>query len=58
MVRMNKEELEKKYIDTLTPDNTRITAVYIDNRADRQDMNRVMDEYGNIYFIDELEKEK
>lgn len=55
---MNKEELEKKYIGTLTPDNTRITAVYIDNRADCQDMNRVMDEYGNIYFIDELEKEK
>ena len=55
---MNKEDLEKKYIDMLTPDNTRITAVYVDYRIDRQDMNRVMDEYGNIYFIDELEKEK
>ena len=62
---MNNEEHEKiikeltsKYLDKLTPDNTKIVDVRVDYRKDKQCMNRVEDEYGNIYFISELRSEK
>lgn len=62
---MNNEEHEKiikelkgKYLDKLTPDNTKIVDVRVDYRKDKQYMNRVEDEYGNIYFISELRSEK
>ena len=48
------KELENKWIDKLTPDNTKIIGVYVDYRKEHQEMNRVQDEYGNIYFISEL----
>lgn len=60
---MNEEEhiemvkqLEKKYLGKKTPDNTEIIGVEVDYRKDHQYMNRVEDEYGNIWFIEELEK--
>lgn len=59
---MNKEEhieivkqLEKKYLGKKTPDNTEIIGVDVDFRKDHQYMNRVFDEYGNYFFINELE---
>lgn len=51
------KELEQKFLDKLTPDNTCIVAVYVDYRKEHQEMNRVEDEYGNIYFIGELDYE-
>lgn len=60
---MNKEEREKKvkdlsdkWVGKLTPDESIITCVHVDYRLDHQYMNRVEDEYGNIWFIEELEK--
>lgn len=59
---MNKEEhieivkqLEKKYLGKKTPDDTTIIAIEVDYRKDHQYMNRVQDEYGNMFFINELE---
>lgn len=59
---MNKEEhieivkqLEKQYLGKKTPDDTEIVAVEVDYRKDHQYMNRVQDEYGNMFFINELE---
>lgn len=49
------KELSKKYIGTKTPDGGIITDVYVDYRPNYQELNRVMDEWGNIYFIGELE---
>lgn len=46
--------LESKLIGKETPDGTKITAVAVDYRKDHQYMNRVCDEYGNLYFISEL----
>ena len=51
------KELEQKFLDKLTLDNTCIVAVYVDYRKEHQEMNRVEDEYGNIYFIGELDYE-
>lgn len=58
---MNEEEheilvkkIKEKYISKLTPDNTHIIDVYVDYKKEHQEMNRVEDEYGNIYFIREL----
>ena len=48
------KELENKWIGKLTPDNTKIRCVYVDYRKEHQEMNRVEDEYGNIFFIGEL----
>ena len=50
------KELENKYVGKLTNDKTKIVAVNVDYRKDHQDMNRVEDEWGNIYFISELEE--
>lgn len=50
--------VELKWVGKRTRDNTLITNVYVDYRKDHQNMNRVGDEYGNIYFIDELLEEK
>lgn len=47
--------LEMRWLGKKTPDDTEIIAVYVDYRKDHQHMNRVEDEYGNIYFINELE---
>ena len=48
-------ELYLKYVGKYTPDNTRIVDVNVDYRKDHQHMNRVVDENGNTYFIEELE---
>ena len=48
-------QLKDRYMGTLTPDDTYIVSVHVDYRRDRQDMNRVTDDLGNIYFIEELE---
>ena len=50
------KELENKWKGKLTHEGTEILDVYVDYREDHQYMNRVMDEYGTIYFIEELEK--
>ena len=50
------KQLEKKYLGKKTPDNTEIVSVEVDYRKDYQCMNRVHDEYGNIFFVLELEE--
>lgn len=46
--------LELKWLGKKTPDGTKIVAIAVDYRKDHQHMNRVRDEYGNLYFINEL----
>lgn len=46
--------VELKWLGKTTPDGTKIVAVDVDYRKDHQHMNRVMDEYGNMFFISEL----
>lgn len=50
-----KQKLEEKYLGKRTPDDTVIERVFVDYRRYEQDMNRVTDEFGNVYFIEELE---
>lgn len=50
--------LELRYLGKTTPDGTEIIEVKVDYRKDYQYMNRVVDEYGCIYFISDLEKKK
>ena len=52
-------ELESIYLDKYLKDGNqfvRIMAVLVDYRDNYQHMNRVLDEYGNIHFIDEIEE--
>lgn len=51
-------ELELKWLGKKTPDGDEIVSVMVDYRKDHQFMNRVEDEYGNIWFISELEAKK
>ena len=48
-------DLEKIYVGRTTRDNTKIIRVFVDYRYDCQNMNRLEDDYGNIYFINEFE---
>ena len=48
------DELSKLYVGKFTHDNTKIVCVYVDYRKENQCMNRVEDEFGNIWFIEEL----
>lgn len=50
------KNLELKWLGKTTPDGTIITEVYVDYRKDHQHMNRVSDEYGNMFYISELEE--
>lgn len=50
-------DLEKIYIGRTTRDNTKVIRVVVDYRYDCQNMNRLVDDYGNIYFISEFEEE-
>lgn len=50
-------DLEKIYVGKTTIDNTKIIRVFVDYRYDCQNMNRLEDDYGNIYFINEFEEE-
>lgn len=47
-------ELSRVYVGKYTPDNTKIVCVYVDYRKENQIMNRVEDELGNIWFLEEL----
>lgn len=51
-------ELSKKWLCKTTPDGTYIRRVYVDYRKDRRDMDRVIDEIGNAYFINEMEEKE
>lgn len=50
------KELEKKWLGKKTPDDTEIIEINVDYRKSHQHMNRVSDEYGNVFFISELEE--
>ena len=50
------KELEEKWLGNKTPDDSEIIEIYVDYRKTHQHMNRVSDEYGNIFFINELEE--
>lgn len=50
------KELEKKWLGKKTPDDTEIIEINVVYRKSHQHMNRVSDEYGNVFFISELEE--
>ena len=52
-------ELESIYLGKYLKDGNefvKIMGVFVDYRDECQHMNRVGDEYGNIYFIDNIEE--
>lgn len=51
------KELEERWIGKYTPDGTKIVEVFVDYRQDHQEMNRVGDTFGNVYFIRDIEYE-
>ena len=51
-----KKELQKKWIGKITPDNTKLLDIVVDQREEFQSFNRACDEYGNMWFLDELER--
>lgn len=56
--RILKKKYVGKFIYNKEDDNfDKIVDVYVDFRKDAQHMNRVVTEYGNVYFLTELSKE-
>lgn len=52
-----KEKYVGKYICVDNDEKHQIRDVYVDYRKDHQFMNRVVDEYGNVWFISSLEED-